>query len=223
MKIKELLVVHHSHMDVGYTHPQPVVWAIHDRCIDEAIDLCERTAEHPEGSQCKWTCEVTNVVLHWLETAPPRQVERLRALVAAGRIAIAPMLCHWTALHPEDLLRESLQPMLRLREVLGARFSAAMQTDVNGVPWSTPDLLLDAGVGNLMMSINIHMGGFPLSRPLIFRWRTPGGREMTVYSGEHYNAFGREAGPGPARRSPGGGGEGTEPLFRAAARQGLAA
>ncbi len=194
MPIQELLVLHHSHMDIGYTHPQPVVWELHDRYIDEAIDLCEKTANYPEGSRCKWTCEVTNVVLHWLESASEAQVARLKKLVKNGQISFGAMLCHWTALHSEDLLKESLQPMNRLREVLGAKFEVAMQTDVNGVPWSTPDLLLDAGVKQLMMSINMHMGGFPLSRPALFRWQTPSGREVTVFSGEHYNAFGREVG-----------------------------
>ena len=194
MKIGELLLLHHSHLDIGYTHPPPVVWELHDRCLDEAIDLCEATATFPEGSRCKWTCEVTKAVLHWLESASPAQVARLQQLVANGQFSFGAMLYHWTALHPEDLLHASLQPLKKLRAVLGATFGVAIQTDVNGVPWSTADLLLDAGINRLMMNINIHMGGYPLSRPTIFRWQAPSGRELTVFSGEHYNTFSREAG-----------------------------
>lgn len=191
---KELLVLHHTHVDIGYTHPQRVVWELHDRYIDEAIDLCERTADNPEGSRMKWTCEVTNVAMHWLKSANAAKIARLRRLVESGQFGFGAMLCHWTALHPEDLLRESLQPVKVLRETLGAKIGIAMQTDVNGVAWSVTDALLDAGIDRLMMSINIHMGGFPLSRPKVFRWQTPAGRETTVFSGEHYNAFTREAG-----------------------------
>lgn len=191
---KELLVLHHTHVDIGYTHPQRVVWELHDRYLDEAIDLCERTADYPEGSRMKWTCEVTNVALHWMKSSSPAKLARLRRLVENGQFGFGAMLCHWTALHPEDLLRESLQPVKILRETLGAKIGIAMQTDVNGVAWSATDALLDAGIDRLMMSINIHMGGFPLSRPKVFRWQTPAGRETTVFSGEHYNAFTREAG-----------------------------
>ena len=123
------------------------------------MDLCERTAGYPEGSRMKWTCEVTNVALHWLESAQPAQIERMRKLVANGQFGFGPMWGHWSALHPEDMLLESLQPMNVLREKLGADFKIAMQTDVNGVAWPVVDMLLDCGVRQLMMSINIHRGG----------------------------------------------------------------
>lgn len=194
MAPKELLILHHTHVDIGYTHPQVLVWDLHDRYLDEAIEWCERTADYPEGSRMKWTCEVTSVALNWLKTASPRQVERMRRLVANGQIGFGAMLYHWTALHQEDMLRESLKAVKTVREQLGADIRYAMQTDVNGTPWSVPDMLLDVGVEGFMMSINIHMGGFPLSRPKAFRWQAPSGRELTVFSGEHYNAFTRETG-----------------------------
>ncbi len=220
MTIKEILVLHHSHVDIGYTHPQRVVWDLHRRYLDEVIDLCEQTAGCPGGSRMKWTCEVTNVALHWLNSATPAQIERMRRLVSNGQVSFGPMWAHWTALHPEDLLIESLQPMKRLRELLGADFKLAMQTDVNGVPWPVSDMLLDAGIDQLMMSINIHMGGYPLSRPTIFRWQTPSGREIRVFSGEHYNAFTREAGLKAANVSIARMAQGLEAYFQRLERKG---
>ena len=57
--IKEIMVLHHTHTDIGYTHAQPVYWELSRRFIDEAIDLCEQTADWPDASQMRWTCEVT--------------------------------------------------------------------------------------------------------------------------------------------------------------------
>ncbi len=192
--LRELLVLHHTHTDIGYTHPQPVIWELHDRHLDEALDLCEATADWPEPCRLKWTCEVTCTLLHWLDRAPAAQVRRLQALVRHGQVGFGAMWCNWTGLAPEDLLQESLAPLERLRAQFGDAFDVAIQHDVNGVPWSVADQLLDAGIPNLLFGINIHMGGYPLTRPLLFRWAAPGGRTVTVFSGEHYNALTREAG-----------------------------
>src|SRR5215831_17242929 len=63
MQLKEILVLHHGHLDVGYTHSQPVVWELHREYLDLALDLLEQTAGWPESSRPKWTCEVTAPVL----------------------------------------------------------------------------------------------------------------------------------------------------------------
>jgi alpha-mannosidase len=192
--VKELLVLHHTHIDIGYTHPQPVVWELHKRYLDEAIELCEHTSGWPESCRLKWTCEVTGAFLHWLEAAPPTQVRRLEALVRHGQISFGAMWCHWMLPLPKDLMVESLRPVRQIRERFGAPVSVAIQHDVNGVPWAAVDILNDMGIPHLLMGINIHMGGYALRRPMAFRWAGPSGRSLLVFSGEHYNAFSRAAG-----------------------------
>ena len=38
---KEIWLIHHSHTDIGYTHPRPIVFELQRRFLDDALDLIE--------------------------------------------------------------------------------------------------------------------------------------------------------------------------------------
>jgi len=189
--LREILLLHHTHTDIGFTHSQPVVWELHDHFIDRALDLCEETAGWPEPSRTRWTCEVTATLLHWLDSAPEGQLRRFRQLVAQGLVGAGAMFCNITPLYNAEQLARSLYPVRRLRDQLGLRLDTAINHDVNGLPWPLVGLLRDIGVDTLVMGINPHFGGFPLHRPLLFNWAGPDGRTIRVFNGEHYASFER--------------------------------
>jgi alpha-mannosidase len=189
--IKEVLIVHHSHTDIGYTHPQPILWDLERRFIDRAIDLCEETANWPGPSQLRWTCETTGPVVHWLERASGRQIERFARLATERRISVGAMFCNITPLYDAEQLARSLYPVRELRRQFGIPIATAINHDVNGLPWPITQLLLDADVQMLLMGINIHFGNFPLARPMAFRWQGSDGRPLLVFNGEHYGIFQR--------------------------------
>ncbi len=192
MPINEVLLLHHCHTDVGYTHPQPVFWELQRRFIDQAIDQCEQTADWPEPSRLRWTCECTAPLIHWLDRASPRQIERLRRLVQAGQIGAAALPFHPTPLCSYDELSRSLAPVARLRDELGLPLRVAIGHDINGLPWPVTQALLDAGVEMLIMGINQVFGRYPLERPMAFRWRGSDQRDVLAFNGEHYGTFHRE-------------------------------
>lgn len=191
VRVKDILVIHHSHTDLGYTHPEPVLWELHRRFIDDAIDLCESTADWPESSRPCWTCEVTAVVMDWLERAPQRQIDRLKALITDERIAIGALPYNITPQLNAAQLARALKPVGILREQLGAPIGVAINHDVNGQAWPLIDLLSDIGVNHLFVGINNHFGGHALERQQVFNWRSPTGRQIRVLNGEHYHSFDR--------------------------------
>ncbi|MCP5537534.1 MAG: hypothetical protein H7A51_15035 [Akkermansiaceae bacterium] len=194
MSIQEVHLIHHSHYDIGYTHPQPILQNLTSRFIDDAIELCEMTADYPVEAQARWLCEVTMPVMNWLKTAAPGQTGRFRKLVQQGRISIGAMPYHVTALHNLNDLTEGLQAVKYLRETLGATMDFAVQHDVNGLPWPIVGVLKDMGIDHLFMGINVHFGGAPFARPGCFDWQGPCGKTLTTWNGLHYNTFNRETG-----------------------------
>lgn len=190
--IKEVLLLHHTHTDIGYTHPQSMIWELHRRFIDQALDLCESTSCWDEPSRLKWTCECTAPLIYWLDRATTRQIDRFRALVDGGQIGASALAFHPTPLCPLTELARMMDPLPRLRGQLGLQLKTAICHDVNGLSWPITQVFRDASVELLITGINRVYGGYPLRRPMGFKWRGSDGHDVLVFNGEHYGTFHRE-------------------------------
>jgi hypothetical protein len=187
---REVLILHHSHVDVGYTHPQSMYWELQKGYLEAALDMLDRTEDWPDDlSRPRWTAEVTAPVIRWLQTAPDKDVARLKKHLKSGRFGISGLEYNTTPLCSLEGLARQLYPVHMLREQLGADIRTANQQDVTGLPWTVVDLLLDSGIEMLTMAINLHLSGTPMPRPAVYRWRGPSGRELLVMNGEHYSMF----------------------------------
>ena len=187
--IEEILVLHHSHLDVGYTHSQPILWRLQGEYLSQALDWLERTADLPADHRPKWTCEATEPVRRWLAEASPDQVVRFKELCAQGRIGLSGLRWHVGATVDRPGIRRLLAGKRELEEVVGRPIPVACQHDVNGVPWPIADELLDAGVDLFVMAVNRHLGQPVSPRPGLFAWQAPSGRRLRVFNGSHYTMF----------------------------------
>ncbi|MBK7031309.1 MAG: hypothetical protein IPH45_19845 [Bacteroidales bacterium] len=188
-KVKEVLIMHHSHLDVGFTHLQPVALALQVEYINQALELLDRTSDYPEASRPKWTCEVTEPVMMWLETATEKDIQKFGNYLKEGRICISALEYNTTPLASSEGLARQLYDAAELSKRFGVPITTANLHDATGLPWPIVDLFKDAGVEMLTMAINLHLSGTPKPRPAVYRWQSPGGREILVMNGEHYSMF----------------------------------
>ena len=188
--IKEILVFHHSHLDVGYTHSQPLVWELQHEYLTQVVEWLESTARSTdERGVPRWTCEATDPVLRWIEQSAPSWVDRFTALCQSGRISLTALGRHITALVDRPGLNRLIAGKARLEAITSRPIRTACQFDVNGVPWPLSDILIDHGVDFFVMAINAHLGRAVAPRPGFFLWETPSGRSLLVLNGNHYTMF----------------------------------
>jgi Glycosyl hydrolases family 38 N-terminal domain len=164
-----VFVVHHSHLDIGYTDPQARVLRNHLAYLDSALDYAADDAEF------RWTIESNIVLERWLAARPPALQEEMLRLLREGRFEACalPFTLHVEAASIDELARQ-----LRFAEELRARgveVVSAMQTDVPGAPPGLPRVLAAAGVHSLAVAHNGAgraapwlTGGADL--PRAFRW-----------------------------------------------------
>jgi len=186
MVLNEILVVHHTHTDLGYTtHPSQVP-ELHCRIIDQAVELCRQYADQPHDRRFRWTCESAWAVDLFLRRRPKRVRDRFLQLVHEGLIEVtAAPLCP-TAGSDATAIRAALQITKRLQDEFHIPIRVAMFCDINGLNWPWADELLDLGVTAVAMAMNYVCGG-GMERYTHFRWETPSGRLIQVWHGQHYN------------------------------------
>jgi len=186
--MKKLLLVHHSHTDIGYTEPQGRIARWHVDFIRQALAIA---AEDPGF---RWTCETFWGVERFLETASASEREAFASAVRGGNIGLSGSYLNFNELIGANLLRRVVRRAAAYGESVGTPVTCAMTADINGYSWGFAQALFDAGISNLFTCVHTHHGMYPMGRTQIpFWWETPNGDRVLVFSGEHYH-FGNELG-----------------------------
>ncbi|GAA2601786.1 hypothetical protein SMC26_07535 [Actinomadura fulvescens] len=182
-----VFVVHHSHLDIGYTDTQGTVLRHHLDYLDAAVRLANETADWPDDARFRWSVESSMPALRWLAARPEDMVADFVRASRAGQIEVTafPMQLHTEACSAEELYRQ-LRFVEQLRSAYGIDVRSAMHTDIPGAVVGVVDALNAAGVRYLAAahnwagrSVPYITGGDKLGRP--FRWRAPSGRELLVW------------------------------------------
>lgn len=142
-----LYFIPHSHTDIGYSHMQPEVEKIHNKNIDDALQMITDTKQHPEGARFKWNIESLWAVENYLKQASPAQKEKFVAAVKEGHIGLSALYANiLTGLsQPEEMFHYTDYANYLSKEY-GFKINSAMASDVPGFAWTTVTALAKAGV-----------------------------------------------------------------------------
>ena len=199
---REIWLLPHSHVDIGYSAPQPVVEKNHWRYFREAVDLAEKSAGYPGGSRFKWNIEQAWAVETYLRQAGEAEKAAFIDAVRNGSIGLQATLAGvLTGLcHPEELFHLT-DFARRLGAVAETAVDSAMVTDIPSQSWSLVPALALAGVKYLSSGPN-YMPSLPDGGDRIgwalktwgdrpFYWLSPSGREKILFwmAGRGYSWF----------------------------------
>ena len=191
----EIYILHHSHVDIGYTHVQTEVERKHWQYFKQVIDLARKTADYPAGSAFKWNVEVLWAVDSFLKQASPADKQAFADAVKKGWIGLDALYGNeLTALcRPEELVH-LVDYAQMLRQRFDVTIDSAMITDVPGYTWGIVPVLAQSGVKYFSVGPNRgHRIGYTLStwgdKP--FYWESPSGRDSILcwVAGEGYSFF----------------------------------
>lgn len=211
--LKEVIVVHKTHFDIGYTAlASEVVERYRTTMIDKALSVTDGSRTLPEEQRFVWTIPGWPMaqVLWGGQTSSRR--ERVLEALRAGRFTThaLPFTTHTESLDIEDLVRGLVFASRQSRALRMELPRDAKMTDVPSHSWILPTLLKHAGVDFLHLGANSMSSGPELpsfgvqepsgdgrvidKRHALFWWEGPdGSRILTMYS----RRYGSDLAPPP--------------------------
>ena len=193
----------HSHVDIGYSDPQPEVERKQWKNLRDAVELARKTASYPPEARFKWNVEGLWSVESYLTQASPEDREAFLAAVRDGTIALQANDTNiLTGLATPEELRHWTAGSRRLRAAYGLEPGrTAMHSDIPGLSWTSVAALAEGGVRYFSSGPN-YMPGLPDGGDRIggtlkalgdkpFWWVSPSGEERLLFwmAGRGYSWF----------------------------------
>jgi len=150
-----IYLLHHSHVDIGYTHIQSEVEQLQWSYIESAIELAEKSQTYPQAAHFKWNVEVMWAVDSYLKNASAEKRARFVRAVQNGWIELDALYANeLTALCTQRELIELTESSRRIATECGVKNSVAMISDIPGWTWGLVNVLAESGVKYLSCGTN---------------------------------------------------------------------
>lgn len=189
MKKMNIMLIHHSHTDIGYTNRQEKIEFHHIQYIKRIVDILNKAyKENNQYKEFKWVCESYWCVEKFLAKVSKQYKDDFVKYVNLGNITVSANYLNCTDILDETILKDTAEICKKQADELGFKMKSAMTADINGYSWGYPQALIDIGVENLISCVHTHHGYHATNkkqRP--FYWQTPKGDKILVWHGDHYH------------------------------------
>ena len=200
---REVHLLPHSHVDIGYSDPQPTVERKQWKNLGDAVELARKTASYPPEARFKWNVEGLWSVESYLKQASPEDRDAFVAAVKQGSIGLQANYTNiLTGLATPEELRHWTDAARQLRSAYGfPPIRSAMHGDIPGLSWTVVSALAESGVRYFSSGPN-YVPGFPDLGDRIggtikalgdkpFWWVSPSGEQRLLFwmAGRGYSWF----------------------------------
>lgn len=192
MTAKTLLLIHHTHTDIGYTEQQQRIERWQVDFIRQAMAIVRR---HRSGDDpFRWVCECFRAVEQFIQQADPEEAAEFVQMLKHDEIGLSANYLNFNELPGLELQQKLIGRAVLFADKNQVPLDSAMTADINGFGPGFARALLDNDVKNLFTCIHTHHGMYPLGKTQVpFWWETAQGDRLLVWSGEHYH-FGNDLG-----------------------------
>lgn len=140
-------LIHHTHLDIGYTHAQNDVLLRQFTHLEKAMDLIEANKNKPEAARFRWNPEITWALLPWYGQTNDINRQRFIDMVKQGYLGLDGLygnlltgLCR-----PEEFM-ENFRVKSQLETMTDTMIDSVMITDVPGWIWGFVTALAENGI-----------------------------------------------------------------------------
>lgn len=179
----ELYFMPTTHMDIGYTNPQPIVIERHLNTLDQVVAQCEADMNF------KWTIETLWLLDNYRQSRSVPAFDKLINLIRSGRIAVSPLYTNpYTGWVSEAEMAASFRLAESYKRQYGIDYYGAVYNDVPGQSWALPQYLRQSGVHVLVDGINELFADYKYQKslPKVFRWAGSSKDTVLLYLTEAY-------------------------------------
>ncbi len=195
IKQMTIYLMHHSHVDIGYTHVQTEVEEKQWSYIEKCIELAENSQHYPAEAQFKWNIEVMWALDSYWKKATPEKKAKLKNAIQKGWFELDALYGNeLTGLCTSEEIMYLMSSAQEIANECGVELKSAMISDIPGWTWGLIPALSQSGVKYLSLGTNtFHRIGYTIEewgdKP--FYWQSASGKEkvLTWIHGKGYCSF----------------------------------